>query len=454
MEKVVPLTLIAVFLFVILLRVSGVIPTILTTDEFEISRTIFVDAGIGGLLAVLAIVISLTLMGIQFASQEYTHRVMNTYMKSVMLWSMIITYIATVLYNLYMTAFLKLPVDTMYADISVLLQTLCLIMLVPHFINAVIHLRPDYTLGRIMRTIDEEYVSSLHGFLTEGRGRVPSEVDRLLPAVEIIEKSIARGDRETVRVALEGIHDLYNRYVTPENEDWVARYFLDYLLRIGREAIIEADDDSLVQVLGVFGDIGVSASGMTAARKVVEDIDIIGIGALRKDYDAAVEQMVDSLHQMLRPEAAEETCEAIFSSSSELADQLFLLAKKRLIRYLIGSLANLRETVLENQERGWIKNWSSVMEIVGRSAVAHRFRDVVHEAIQGFYLMGTSAARREQDSTSYTIEPLLRMEREVAQQDRELVAEIEYVKNEIEQAIRKHVTGEEAEAGIDTSDLW
>jgi len=66
--KVIPLTLISVCVTLIILRAAGSIPSILATNEFEISRAIFIDAGIGGLLAVLAIVIALTLIGIQFAS--------------------------------------------------------------------------------------------------------------------------------------------------------------------------------------------------------------------------------------------------------------------------------------------------------------------------------------------------------------------------------------------------
>ena len=109
-EKIVPLSLIFLCILAIVLRVWGILPSIIATSEFKITRTILVDSGIGGLLTVFAIVISLTLMGIQFASQAYTHRVMYTYLRSFMLWSMMGAYLITVLYNLYITAFIKLPV--------------------------------------------------------------------------------------------------------------------------------------------------------------------------------------------------------------------------------------------------------------------------------------------------------------------------------------------------------
>ena len=319
-EKAIPLTLILIFATLIGLRGAGVIPPIVATDTFETSRTIFVDAGIGGLLTVLAIVISLTIMSIQFASQVYTHRLMNTYMKSFMLWSMIGIYITTILYNLYMTAIMKTPINTTYSDVSVLLQSLCLIMIIPHFVIAVIHLKPDFTIGIILRSIDKEYIASLESFISKGKGRVPSKVDRLLPAVEIIEKSIERGDRETVRVALEELYDCYQKNINSGNEDWAARYFIDYLLRIGREAIIEADDDSIVQVLRMLSDIGSSISAVNVSRVVVDDINTIGLGALKKDLDAGVEQMIDSLQQILRSNATDEISHKIFDSYGNLTE--------------------------------------------------------------------------------------------------------------------------------------
>ena len=454
LDKVLPLTLITLVLIIIGLRVAGVFPPILATDEFEISRTIFIDAGIGGLLAVLAIVISLTLMGIQFASQEYTHRVMNTYLKSYMLWSMIISYIATVLYNLYMTASMQPTPDTIYAEISVLLQSLCLIMLIPHFIMAVIHLKPDYTIGRILRSVNQDYILSLERHIGDGKGRVPTTIDRLLPAVEIIERSISRGDRETVRWALEGIQGCYEQYVNPENEHWAARYFLDYLLRIGREAVIEADDDSIVQVLNMLGDIGSSTSTVSSCQIVIEEITTIGLGAVKKDYDAAGEQTIDSLQQIMLAGVTEKALDTMFKSVDELTELLFSLDKRRLIKYLTDRLSGVTDVMIANQDHAMINKWCAALEKIGRNAVINKLRDIVNDTIQAFYHVGTLATRNQLDIVSQVIEPLLRIEREVDPGDRELVSEIEYVKKEIEEETQKNTVEDEKETGIDTSDLW
>lgn len=453
-EKAIPLTLILIFATLIGLRGAGVIPPIVATDTFETSRTIFVDAGIGGLLTVLAIVISLTIMSIQFASQVYTHRLMNTYMKSFMLWSMIGIYITTILYNLYMTAIMKTPINTTYSDVSVLLQSLCLIMLIPHFVIAVIHLKPDFTIGIILRSIDKEYISSLESFISKGKKRVPSKVDRLLPAVEIIEKSIERGDRETVRVALEELYDCYQNNVNSGNEDWASRYFVDHLLRIGREAIIEADDDSIVQVLSMFSYIGSSISAVNVSRVVIDDINTIGLGALKKDLDAGVEQMIDSLQQILKSNATDEISHKIFDSYGNLTERLFSLDKNRTIKYLVGCISGLSEMMVKNQDQAMVREWTAVLGEIGRRAIAQKMREVAHESIHAFYHIGTLSAKKGFDITSLVVEPLIRMEREIAPDDRELISEIEYAKKEIEESVQKYIKKGKEETGIETSDLW
>jgi len=453
-EKIIPLTLIGLCVFLIILRVTRVMPGILATDEFEISRTIFIDAGIGGLLAVFAIVISLTLMGIQFASQEYTHRVMNTYLHSVMLWSMMVVYMATLLYNLYMTAFMKSPVNPIYADISVIAQSLCLIMLIPHFIIAVIHLKPDFTIDRLLNSINTAYLNSIKDRLNSENDRLPAEFDRLLPAVEIIEKCIERGDRATVRVGLNNLFASYRRNVNPVNEEWAGKYYLDYFLRLGREAVIEADDDSIVQVLEILGKICQISSSPTIIGIAVRNVRTIGSNALKKEYEAGVEQMIDSLHKVVSTTDNSEITERIFDSYEEIATKLFSQDKKQLILYFLTRLTELVEIMVENNQTRKLERWIAIVENIGQQAVKQEIREVIHPVIRSFYEAGILTAKKNLDISHSIIESLVRIEHKIARTDRELYGEINFAKQEIERQVKKHTEKEQAPPGIETSDLW
>lgn len=455
LEKIIPLTCISISLIAIILRVTGILPHIVATSEFEISRTIFVDAGIGGLLAVFAIVISLTLMGIQFASQEYTHRVMNTYLQSYMLWSMMASYLFTVLFNLFLVAFLKQPINTVYTDISLILQSLCLILLIPHFVIAVFHLKPDYTINRLFNSIDVEYLLSMKEYLIKGKGDVPHKADRLLPAVEILEKSIERGDRATVRTGLEGLVQCYKRFVTPENEDWLSRYFMDFILRLGREAVIESDDDSIVQVIDIFGEIGNTTSSYSVANIAVNNIRNTGTIALKKEFDAAVEQMIDSLYKIVLKSPDPKVVQSIREAYAEMVSPLFNLEKRVLLLYMTNSLSNLIITQITVWNTNVLKQWVRIIEDIGHLARLQPFmREVVHTVIHLMCQIGIAAARKELETANHCIEALMRIERQIDKTDRELFSEINFAKQEIESVKEELSPKKVEEKGIQTSDLW
>jgi len=454
-EKILAFSLIGISAAAILLRVIGVIPGIIVSGEVEISRTIFIDSGIGGLLAVFAIVISLTLMGIQFASQEYTHRVMNTYLKSLILWTMMGAYLVTVLYNLYMVALMKEPVNTLYADVSVILQSFCLVMLIPHFVLSVYHLKPDYTINSLINSINRDYINAIAVYLEKADTRVPHKEDRLLPVVEILEKCIERGDRATVRAGLDELLDWYHKNMTAENESWLGRYYTDYLLRLGRESVIEADDDSIVQVLEILGEIGSSSRVPAVASATVDHIKTIGANALKKEYEAGVEQMVDSLQRVIIATGEKEMVERIFDSYGDVVRQLFVQEKKQLITYFVNSMSGLSGTLITRQDIGSLKKWTGVVEDVGRLAVKQEMRDILHVVIQALYHTGTSAARGSLDTTcNAIIEAMVRIERQISQTDRELFSEINFAKQDIELHLKKHAAPEKTDTGIETSDLW
>ena len=302
LEKIIIPSMIGFFLVLILLTLAGLAPFSLAADDLENARGILGGVGVEGLSAIFAIVISLTLMAVQFASQQYTHRIMDIHIKSLTFWSVIVIYLGSLLYNVFMLGRLEEPVDSKYVEVSMLLTALCFVMLIPYFFITMVRLRPESVISKLMTKLDVDYLNSIKGLLKEGETRIPGEADKMLPITEIIEKSIGSGDRGTARFGIGEIYKCYMSHLKSENEAYMSPYFQGHLLGIGREAIIEADDDSVVQVLEIFGEVGthtISQKMDLSTKMVLENIDIVGFKVL-KDYDVATQQMIDSLQAMLR----------------------------------------------------------------------------------------------------------------------------------------------------------
>jgi hypothetical protein len=467
LEKITILSIIGVFAVLIVLTLAEFSPFTLANDDLNNARGILEGVGVEGLSAIFAIVISLTLMAVQFASQQYTHRIMDLHIKSLTFWSVVLIYLGSLLYNVLMLGRLEAPVDIKYVEISMLLTALCFVMLIPYFFITMVRLRPETVINNLLTKLDANYLNTIKGYLEEGETRIPGEADKMLPITEIIEKSIGSGDRGTARF---GIGEIYKRYtsdLTKDNEAYVSPYFLGHILGIGREAIIETDDDSMVQVLDIFGKVGTHTIAQKmdyTTKMVLEDIDIIGFKVL-KDYDVATQQMINSLQAMLREymnvaDGSEEILTQIFVLYHDTSDDLYTLKKYRMVKYLIKSFSELFAVMEEKRHGEAIERTGGLLESIGVYGVNLDIRDAIHQSVHLLHRMGLSAAKSNlvwetaKGKTTVAeriIDHLLKIEGETLKYKSKskefdiIINEIEYARTDIEKYLKKDV---------DFSDLW
>ena len=466
-ERLIIISIIGVFALLMLFSLTGLAPFRIANDDLDNARNILEGVGVEGLSAIFAIVISLTLMAVQFASQQYTHRIMDLHIKSITFWSVVLIYLGSLLYNVFMLGTLAEPVNRSVIEISMLLTALCFVMLVPYFFITMFRLRPEYVISNLLARIDANYLGTIKGLLREGESRIPGEADKMLPVTEIIEKSIGNGDRGTARFGLGEIYRVYMADLRKETETYTTPYFLGHFLGIGREAIIEADDDTMVQVLEILGRVGTRAIVQKldfTTKMVLENIDLIGFKVM-KDYDVATQQMFDSLQDMLRElitidAGNEELLDRIFTLYQDAADELYTLKKYRMVKYMVKSFAALFELMTEKGHGEAIDRTAGVLEKIGIFGVNLDIRDVIHHAIHLLHRMGAASAKSnlvwqtpkgELRIAERIIDHLLKIEGETLKYKSKskefdvIINEIEYARKDIEQYLKKDV---------DFSDLW
>jgi hypothetical protein len=467
LERISILSLVGVFGLLMLLSLAELLPFTLANGDLENARSIMDGVGVEGLSAIFAIVISLTLMAVQFASQQYTHRIMDLHIKSLTFWSVITVYLSSMLYNVFMLGRLEAPVASKYIDVSMLLSTLSLLMLIPFFSITMIRLRPETVIDNLLAKVNEPYLTSLQGMFKEGETRIAGELDKMLPITEIIEKSIGNGDRGTVRFGLGEIYDRYMGNLRKENESYVSPYFLGHVLGIGREAIIEADDDTIVQVLEIFGEVGTHtiAQNMNFTTKLaLEYLDIIGFKGL-KEYDVATQQMINSLHSMLRELMKlegenREILNQIFTLYHDTSDELYTLKKFRMEKYLANSFTELAETMVERKEGEMIDRTGGLLESIGIFAVNLDIRDILYQVVHLLHEIGLACAHNKVvwnapkgtvNLAERIIDHLLKVEGETLKYKSKskefdiIINQIEFARKDIEKYLEK---------GADFSDLW
>ncbi|MGC9443314.1 MAG: DUF2254 family protein [Candidatus Methanospirareceae archaeon] len=400
LEKVLIPAIIGFFAVLIAFTLLDVIPLISAPMNLDVARGILEGVGVEGLSAIFAIVISLTLMAVQFASQQYTHRIMDFHIKSLTFWSVIAIYLGSLLYNVFALVRLKEPVESMYVELSVLLTALSFVMLVPYFFITMLRLKPESVINHLLSTVDDEYLRSIQRYFREGEMRIPGEVDKVLPVTEIIEKSISSGDRSTARFGIDEIHRCYMAQLRKESETYVSPLFLKHLLGIGREAIIEADDDSIVQVLEIFGEVGTHAIAQRmnyTTRMVLDNINLIGFKIL-KEYDVATQQMIDSLQDILKEYIAtnskmEDQLARIFTLYHDAAAELFNFKKYRMIKYIITSFAKLFDVMIKNEHSEALEKSAGLIGRIASYTMSLHMKDELEESVHFLRTMGVAAAK-------------------------------------------------------------
>jgi hypothetical protein len=401
-KKLIPWILVCFFVFIVLYFFEKD-PFILATADAETAGRILEGVGVAGLSAIFAIVISVTLMAVQFTAMEYTHhtqRIMAIHFKSLTFISVIVIYLGSILYNVFMLGKLNLSVtdvgvgpDSKFVEISMLLTCLSLIMLIPYFFFTMIRLRPDFVISKLLAEIDEKYLNSIIEFFKGGEARIPGKVDKMLAITDIIKKFISSEDRVTARFGIDEIYRCYMSNLKKENEAYVSPYFLTHILGIGREAITKANDDSMVHVLEIFGNVGIDAIPKNlnlSARMSVECIDIIGFKVL-ENYDVATEQMIDSLQGMLEAiinSGNEEILEQIFTLYHDTSDELFKLKNYQMLKYIGHSFSELLDSMLEKKCYAIIERTAGLLESIGIFAVNLDTREVLHQSVHSLYKIG------------------------------------------------------------------
>jgi hypothetical protein len=453
LEKLVALSLISIFLLLIILAFTDFNPIVVKLNTSDASD-VYQGIGIGGLLSIFAIVISLALMAVQFASQQYTHRIMDFYTKSMMFRCILFIYMGTIFYNMYVL--MEDPVNPTHMFVSISLSALCIIALIPHFFITMIHLRPDFIISKMLGSISEKDIDSLKNY-----EKSTSEEDKLLlPIAEIVERAIRNGDRTTARRGLDEIKGCYLKYLNHENEKIVSPYFLKHILNVGRVAIINEDDGSMGYVLNIFGEIGretVSEKMNFSSKIVLEDIDIIGFKVLH-NYDAATEQMIKSLQDIVNAviESGNEENEIlmqIFNLYNNVSDELFNFKKDKIITYTINSFSEPRALIakmVKNKRYETIEKTAKLLVRISVNAVKSNYRDPIDLSISLLHEIGISSAKNKLEwktpmrvinIADLIVEHLLTIEREVKDGAKTtefniILSEIDYAKSDIERYLK------------------
>ncbi len=295
---------------------SGFLHTDVDSARYMLSALIQSEA------AIVAIVVTLSLVAVQLAAQSYSARVIEVFRRTPDLWILMGIYGIAIFYGLGVLKLIERAnpqVNNLsnlegYVAFAYYLGVFAFVALVPYFWKTLEMLKPSVAINILAKEINKKNILSavqedrekmedgITGF-SFSRGFPRIEKDPILPIIDIVRSSLMKFDFETVKEGLKAIKDrvdyiLNNETFTEEEERRVSIYIFNHLTAIGKLAASRKDEVSIAEVINCMQKLGIRGS-----MKELPNVTLFSIHYLDQIFDSLrffqfespIRQVVDSL---------------------------------------------------------------------------------------------------------------------------------------------------------------
>jgi hypothetical protein len=300
------LILLVSFIIAITFKFFNLIYTDSTSARYMLSALVQSQA------AIVAIVISLTLIAVQLTASAYSPRVIRIFRDNPDMWILLLFYGISIFLGLFVLKMIRGAVDTSQIVISNIsleayitdvyaLGISTFMILFIYAWNIMGLLAPETIINRLTTEITKEKILN-------------SEEDPIQPIMDIVHGSIMKYDLETTRVGLKAVTDKVIKIVKSENvgqddEEVIIERFCNPLKLVSRLAISKDDERSTIEVIKSLRNFGKSAAEKNfkdATWRAVWYLREVGEAVAGKELLYATGEAAESLGEV--GEAAAKKC--------------------------------------------------------------------------------------------------------------------------------------------------
>ena len=346
------LYVLVVFAVAFIFKLFNLIPTEATSARYMLSALVQSQA------AIIAIVVSLTLIAVQHTASAYSPRVIRIFRDNPDMWILLLFYGFSIFYGLLVLKMIRGAEDTSQIVIS--------------NISLEAYISSVYALGISTFAILCLYIWNIMGLLTSETiikrlkieiakdNLLNSEEDPIQPIMDIVHGAIMKYDLETTRVGLKAVTDSAIKIIETEiidsnSEKEISGLFCKHLERVGRLAISKLDEESAIEViknLEIFAKSTAEKGLKVATSEATWSLGIVGKTAAEEGLEHATSKVALSLGEIGITTAEKGLKDATWQAVWFLGDVKIIATEKGLGYATLTAVDSLREVEKTAAKKG------------------------------------------------------------------------------------------------------
>jgi len=263
------------------------------------------SALVQSLAAVIALVITLSLVAVQLAAQSYSARVIDVYKQNPDMWILLGIYITTIFYGLGLIKIIGLGVLSNYIEGAIFaayfMGFFAFVCLVPYMWKTLELLKPSTVIKLLVKNITNK---SILIFLKNSDEI--TENDPIQPIIDIINAALERSDYETMRNCFSAItastYNLFSNLDESKIEEIeILQHIILHIENISMHAVTIHNEemlDIIIKSLKNIGNNSIQLERNKAENKVVRTLQNIGIKATEQKLEWTSRNAIFALHNL------------------------------------------------------------------------------------------------------------------------------------------------------------
>jgi hypothetical protein len=330
------------FLYLFILFAIGVfIFNIAYLDRFHInvdSARYLLSALVQSQAAIVAIVVTLTLIAVQLAASSYSPRVIDIFKNDPTMLDLLFGYGMSIFFGLFVLEMIQDedPSQTIfwsfhniYINISISLEWLIYLAywfglvafaaLSVYMITIIDLLKPENIIKRLSENISKENVLKfIESEEKQKEDRTKKiEEDPIQPIMDIIHGAVMKYDIATTRIGLDAVTDRVIEIIDSDSQEEISTCFCDHLERVSTLTVNKMDEESTAEAIKNLDNFGKSTAERgfeSAASGAARSLGFVGKIAAERGFERETNQAARSLENIGETAAEKKLAVATFQA--------------------------------------------------------------------------------------------------------------------------------------------